>query len=373
MKKIIIGLFFCLSSQIIFAESNSMLDLKEAKISCTETGGSGTSTASVGDFKIQTSCISGKTNTIFTIKDSQVSKDDFYKQLTSYRQKGDTCTSDLVPSKESVVGSKKFKEVCSSVGAYGTYFIDGKAVETYEVFFNALMAEALSKIPSSDDMQNFGLPCQTATTTIEIYGDRIFKTVCTENDYSKGGYAKYYINNKDTQYKIFIVEQFRAMSEICEEGKSSTTTYKFKNAEFKIVCSGNKGLGVYSINNKVVSFNDFDNAYKAKIDTKESPETSISSNSDSFKSNLTITPPKVTSCLISTKTFKPLGLGMETSNVRAIQERLKTLKYLSATPNGYYGKGTTNAVKAFQKDKKIPTTGTVGLKTLQALNSLCSS
>lgn len=254
MKKIIIGLFLCLSSQIVSAESvNSMMDLKEGICDVSNVGtGVSTSTRNVGDFKIQTVCTSNKTNTItnniFTIKESPVSKDEFYKQLNSYRLKGNPCTSDLVPSKESTVGSKKFKEVCSTIGSYGTYFIDGEAVETYEVFFNTLMTEAISKTTSS-------------------------------NDYIK----------------------------------------------------------------------------------------------DNLKNNPTIKPLKAVSCLISTKTFKPLGLGMETSNVRAVQERLKTLKYLSATPNGYYGKGTTNAVKAFQKDKKIQITGNVGPKTLQALNSLCSS
>jgi peptidoglycan hydrolase-like protein with peptidoglycan-binding domain len=63
-----------------------------------------------------------------------------------------------------------------------------------------------------------------------------------------------------------------------------------------------------------------------------------------------------------------LMLGMSGSDITNIQKHLVTLKYLSKS-TGYYGSGTVNAVKAFQKQNKLTVDGKVGRKTMNALQS----
>lgn len=53
--------------------------------------------------------------------------------------------------------------------------------------------------------------------------------------------------------------------------------------------------------------------------------------------------------------------------VLALQQELKELGYLSATPTGYYGTATVAAVKALQEDKNITVDGIAGIATQKAL------
>jgi peptidoglycan hydrolase-like protein with peptidoglycan-binding domain len=52
-----------------------------------------------------------------------------------------------------------------------------------------------------------------------------------------------------------------------------------------------------------------------------------------------------------------------------LQKRLQLEGYLTSTPNGYYGAGTTAAVKEFQRDYNLKQTGAVGPGTRAALNA----
>lgn len=66
-------------------------------------------------------------------------------------------------------------------------------------------------------------------------------------------------------------------------------------------------------------------------------------------------------------TLKKNSTGAE---VRALQERLIQLGYMRAGSNdGQYGKGTENAVKAFQNANGLRGDGAAGPKTLQVLYS----
>jgi hypothetical protein len=78
-----------------------------------------------------------------------------------------------------------------------------------------------------------------------------------------------------------------------------------------------------------------------------------------------------TTCMIDNQKFKTVGPGMTSDLIKRLQVRLKELKYFNAVPNGYYGKATVKSVKDFQIAKQIPATGNVGLKTINALNTLC--
>jgi hypothetical protein len=67
---------------------------------------------------------------------------------------------------------------------------------------------------------------------------------------------------------------------------------------------------------------------------------------------------------------KNLYQGDSGSDVRSLQDILYTLGYLKTASTGYYGLQTVRAVQAFQKQFKIPATGTVGPKTREVINSL---
>ena len=60
--------------------------------------------------------------------------------------------------------------------------------------------------------------------------------------------------------------------------------------------------------------------------------------------------------------------GMSGDEVRKLQDFLAKLGLLTATPNGYYGAGTTEAVKKFQTAHKLDALGMVGPATRAALN-----
>ena len=66
-----------------------------------------------------------------------------------------------------------------------------------------------------------------------------------------------------------------------------------------------------------------------------------------------------------------LTLGMSGSEVKAVQKRLKALGYLTSNSQvtGYYGDATEDAVEKFQRRNGLSVDGTVGIKTLEKLNS----
>ncbi len=70
-----------------------------------------------------------------------------------------------------------------------------------------------------------------------------------------------------------------------------------------------------------------------------------------------------------TPTPAPLRDGDSGQEVRALQQRLKTLGYYTGSVDGDYGDGTKNAVKAFQRANNLTPDGVVGSQTLQRINS----
>ncbi|WP_246017773.1 cell wall hydrolase [Mesobacillus subterraneus] len=65
-----------------------------------------------------------------------------------------------------------------------------------------------------------------------------------------------------------------------------------------------------------------------------------------------------------------LTSGTVGSDVTYVQSILKKLGYFKTETTGYYGPITVNAVKQFQRDFGIETTGGVGPKTAQLLNEM---
>lgn len=63
-----------------------------------------------------------------------------------------------------------------------------------------------------------------------------------------------------------------------------------------------------------------------------------------------------------------MAAGDEGEDVLKLQQVLAEKGYLSDEPDGYYGPNTVSAVEAFQKDNGLEVDGSVGLKTINAIN-----
>ena len=77
--------------------------------------------------------------------------------------------------------------------------------------------------------------------------------------------------------------------------------------------------------------------------------------------------PKTSSAASSTG--ETLEVGMKGTAVRALQNRLKKLGYLTGSVDGDFGEGTRNAVIAFQQNNGLTADGKAGTATLNALYS----
>ncbi|MEU8525615.1 L,D-transpeptidase family protein [Streptomyces sp. NPDC048629] len=62
-----------------------------------------------------------------------------------------------------------------------------------------------------------------------------------------------------------------------------------------------------------------------------------------------------------------MGDGDESAQVRELQARLRQIGYFDRAPTGFYGSLTGGAVKAFQKKRELPQTGSVDEITWQRL------
>ena len=67
--------------------------------------------------------------------------------------------------------------------------------------------------------------------------------------------------------------------------------------------------------------------------------------------------------------YAAIRSGSKGERVKALQNALITLGYLSGNADGVYGSKTKNAVKAFQRSKKLTADGVAGKKTLSSIES----
>ncbi len=103
-----------------------------------------------------------------------------------------------------------------------------------------------------------------------------------------------------------------------------------------------------------------------------SPKGNAETRVSSFLNDEIVSPSKNTGCDSIPKNAV-LKKGVEDSNnknVRKLQTYLVKAGYLKAAPNGYFGLGTHNAVRAFQKKYSFMVTGIVGPYTLAKINEL---
>ncbi len=85
---------------------------------------------------------------------------------------------------------------------------------------------------------------------------------------------------------------------------------------------------------------------------------------------ISVTGTKTISAATANTFTKQLTKGSSGPEVLALQKLLQKHGYLTVTPNGYYGAGTTAAVKKFQIANTINPVGYVGIGTRAALNTL---
>lgn len=72
-------------------------------------------------------------------------------------------------------------------------------------------------------------------------------------------------------------------------------------------------------------------------------------------------------------TYATIRSGNKGARVKTLQQTLITLGFLSGKADGIYGNKTLNAVKAFQRSKKLTADGVAGKKTLKAVQSALAS
>lgn len=69
----------------------------------------------------------------------------------------------------------------------------------------------------------------------------------------------------------------------------------------------------------------------------------------------------------------PMRIGDKNSDVKKLQMALKLLGYYDGRVDSDYGKGTTAAVKAYQKDNRLSADGIAGRATVQSIFGSCAS
>ena len=169
---------------------------------------------------------------------------------------------------------------------------------------------------------------------------------------------------------------------------SATTGPYFSQNSVSLVAGTNTTVAIYGSGSFFVYSNSNSNVASVQISgstalvyglTTGSANVSICQGSSSYCTTLYIA---VTSTPVTTSTnattslvnyfslSRYLGPGDKGDDVLNLQNALVKLGLLSATPNGYYGVGTTSAIKAFQKKYNINQTGNVGPSTKSTLETL---
>ena len=157
---------------------------------------------------------------------------------------------------------------------------------------------------------------------------------------------------------VCIIPLISAMAWTGTVTASSLNVRKSNNAESKVLKTIREGTEVEVTSTK-------GSWYKIKVDgttgyvMKKYIKKGSSSSSSSSSSN--------------SGSLGTCSVGDKGSTVKAVQQRLKDLGYLSGSADGDYGSGTKKAVKAFQKKNGLKQTGNVNSATLAKLKSGGSS
>lgn len=129
----------------------------------------------------------------------------------------------------------------------------------------------------------------------------------------------------------------------------------------------NKHFGVPSIGGPIVVDGIFGQVTEARVKTAQYR---YLLKMDGIVGNLTWKALKANSALTATK--PTLRRGSTGSEVEVVQKLLKESGYYKSVIDQIFGQNTENAVKAFQRDRKLTVDGIVGVKTWQEYEKLAT-
>ena len=116
------------------------------------------------------------------------------------------------------------------------------------------------------------------------------------------------------------------------------------------------------------------NALKATIeDLRASLGASVYKSTAATSATVSTPAPAVVSANVSAATVTSLKLGSKSDDVKKLQEKLFNLGYYKGAFDGSYGKGTADAVRAYQLAKGLAVDGSAGSDTLRFLGITLSS
>lgn len=163
------------------------------------------------------------------------------------------------------------------------------------------------------------------------------------------------------------------MSKLCSVGNEALI-YEYTSKRLSLIPFSGSGAVTLSTGDLIISSDESGNAATAIGSANTQTQTADTQQN----TTTTNTQPQITSTnpVGTTSNVKPspsskqglIVLGNKSDAVRALQTRLKELGYLDSV-DGYFGKTTENAVKAFQRACGLSADGQVGSKTLEILNS----
>jgi hypothetical protein len=359
MRKLF-GVIFVSISMLCFASALSLVEIKEP--ACAASSTTGVTSVSRDGFGITSQCVHGEASSTYTVKGVVTDKYTFDKAYGVYKLYGNVCEKGDMGEKVDTVNGVLFKKVCGAVGAFPTYFVDGKQASTFEAFGNAVLVSGFKQsLTSLIDMSKNGPICDAATSTIQSYGDKMLRSLCTP-----GKPAVYSVDGATTTFGAYAKEQLTSENLLCAKGATTTTNYAFASHVLQRTCTGRDVVGVLYVDGATTTFSQFSSLYKKltqneSVKIEEVYKTTVASTTTTFKS----------SCQGLLAVQKSLIYGTKSKEVLEVQKKLEELGYLKAVPNGYYGNATRAAVKAYQEAQTLPITGTVGRLTLSALKSVC--
>jgi len=112
------------------------------------------------------------------------------------------------------------------------------------------------------------------------------------------------------------------------------------------------------------------NAGKAAIAARDA---AIAKQAAEATAGTTVPVPAAAAAAAPTTKFELLAVGSSGQDVAALQKKLGEAGFATGETNGTFGKGTQDAVMAFQKSKNLPVDGLVGSKTSAALGLAASA
>lgn len=268
------------------------------------------------------------------------------------------CKIDAVSKKEDL--PEGFSLSCVK-GNRVNYSLNGKAV-TEQEFSSAAVASVFSLSSLENAAAKFKV-------SMEKVVSQSFEDFVKDLKSNTGVLEVFFIGSKcDGDYKIKAVMNKKGQSVECENNKVVAAKFILNDKEvteteyLKNMYIENQSEAKDILNAYKKSEEDFAKGIVKTCFTSD-PNSNFCEGKNKSSEPKTPTSTKQNPKPISLK--KSLKLGSRDPQVRIIQDILYTKGYLKNTPNGYFGKGTLQAVKDYQRDNNLIVTGVVGNMTFE--------